>query len=261
MRNNGQKKEAIRQNLLLFLKNPNYNGFHNFSKKEKIIVLLKVLALTYICLFIVNIPVAILKKLELISEISMKTEIFLRSVNTCNLNYKPYFLFSTILFVPLLEELSFRLFLVKFRVRYFIISISLLSGMIIKYFLGNIFWIPQSYILMSVVNIIYILIISVLMAGGLCLFKNQIIRIEEFWNKNIGFIIYSVAILFSLGHIINLSFKNSDLIFMPLILLPFFVSGLSFSYIRIKLGIAYSIILHFIFLLISYGLPELLKTL
>ena len=129
--------------------------------------------------------------------------------------------------------------------------------MFIKYFLGNILWIPKSYLFMSLIGAIYILIISATIGCILYFFRNKIIRIEEFWNKNTGLIIYTVSILFALGHIINLKFENCDLIFLPLILLPFLVYGLSFGYLRARLGIIYSIALHFIVLALRFGLPEL----
>lgn len=251
------KKTSIRRDIYLFLKAPDYSGFNDLMIKEKIIILIKVLILTYIVLFIVNTPVLLLKKLDIISKIPMKTNLILNAIQTKNVNYKPYYIFSILFFVPLLEEMSFRLFQTRFRVNYFIISVSVLLGMYITYFLGNIFWIPKSYLLMSVSGPIYVLIISALIGGVLYLFRTKINRIEEFWNKNTGLIIYSVATLFAIAHMMNLEFENSDLVFMPLILLPFLVAGLSFGYLRVRLGIIYSIALHFIFLALTFGLPEL----
>lgn len=251
------KKTSIRRDIYLFLKSPDYGRFNDLTTKEKIIILIKVLILTHIALFIVNIPILLLEKLDVISKIPMKTDLILNAIQTKNINYKPYFIFSIIFLVPLLEEISYRLFSTKFRVNYFIISVSIILGMFIKYFLGNIFWIPKSYLLLSIMGYIYIFIISALIGVALCLFRTKIIRIEEFWNRNTGLIIYSIAILFAIGHIINLKFDNHDLVFMPLILLPFLVYGLSFGYLRVRIGIIYSIALHFIFLTLRFGLPEL----
>ena len=78
-----------------------------------------------------------------------------------------------------------------------------------------------------------------------------------FWNKNTDLIIYSVAILFAFMHVMNLKFETRDLIFMPIVLLPLFVYGLSFAYLRIRLGIIYSIALHFITLAIRFGAMEM----
>jgi len=251
------KKTSIRRDMYLFLKSPDYGRFNDLSTRERIIVLLKVLILTQLGIVLVNMPVLLLKKLEIISQIPMRTDLILNNIQTNYINYKPYFILSTIFIVPLLEEISYRLFLTKFRVNYFIISVSIILGMFIKYFLGNIFWIPKSYLFMSLIGVIYILIISALIGCILYFFRNKIIRIEEFWNKNTGLIIYSVSILFALGHIINLKFENRDLFFLPLILLPFLVYGLSFGYLRARLGIMYSIALHFIVLALRFGLPEL----
>jgi membrane protease YdiL (CAAX protease family) len=251
------KKTSIRRDMFLFLKGPDYFGFNDLSIKEKIIILIKVLILTFIALFLVNLPVLLLKKLNVISEIPMKTDLMLNSIQANYINYKPYFIFSAIFFVPLIEEMSFRLFQTRFRVNYFIISVSLILGVFIEYFLKNILWIPKSYLLLSVGGLIYVLIISALIGSMLFLFRTKIIRIEEFWNKNTGLIIYTVAILFAIGHILNLKFENRDLVFMPLILLPFLVWGLSFGYLRVRIGIIYSIALHFIYLSLRFGLPEL----
>lgn len=252
------EKTSIRRDIYLFLKLPDYRSFNDLSTKEKIIVLLKVLILTHIALFLVSIPSLFLEKLDVISQIPMKTDLVLNNIQTNYINYKPYFILSTIFIVPLLEEISHRLFLTKFRVNYFIISVSIIFGMFIKYFLGNVFWIPKFYLFMCTIGAIYILMISALIGCILYFFRNKIIRIEEFWNKNTGLIIYSVSILFALGHIFNLKLENRDLVFLPLILLPFLVYGLSFGYLRVRLGIIYSITLHFIFLALRFGASELL---
>jgi len=251
------KRISIRRDIYLFLKSPDYGRFNDLSVHEKIIVLFKVLILTYIALILVKIPTLLLEKLDIISKISMKSDLVLNNIQTNYINYKPYFLLSVIFSVPLLEEMSFRLFLNRFRVNYFIISVSIILGSFIFYSLKNIFWIPKSYLLLSIIGSIYILIISALIGCMLYFIRNKIIRIEEFWNKNTGLIIYAVSILFALGHIINLKFENGDLIFFPLILAPFLVYGLSFGYLRVRIGIIYSIALHFILLTLHFGLPEL----
>jgi len=251
------KKTSIRRDFYLFLKIPDYNGLNDLSTNDKIIILLKILILTHIALFFVGMPVLILEKFDIISKIPMKTDLMFNSIQGNFINYKPYFIFSVLFFVPLLEEMSFRLFQTSFRVNYFIISVSIILGMIIENILGKIFWVPKSYLLLSVSGPIYVLMISALIGGALYLFRTKINRIEEFWNKNAGLIIYSLAVLFAIGHIYNLKFENRDLVFMPLILLPFLVWGLSFGYLRVRLGIIYSIALHFIFIALHFGLPKL----
>jgi len=252
-------KISIRRDLFSFLKNPDYNRFPDMSDEKELLILFKVFILTNIALVIVNIPTLILRKWGIISEIPMKSDLIFNSIVAQNIGLKPYLIFSVLLCVPLLEEFSYRLFLTKFRIDYFMVSVSLFSGIIISNFLKGIFWIPKSWLLLSFIGAIYTLLVSALIGGVLYLFKSKIIRIEEFWDKNMGLIIYGVAIIFALLHVMNLKFETRDLIFMPIVLLPFFVYGLSFAYLRIRLGIIYSIALHFIILAIRFGVPELVK--
>lgn len=255
------KNISIRHDFLSFLRKPDYNKFQNISEKEKVIIIFKVFILLFFGLFLVNTPLVGLKKLGLISEIMMKTEIFIKTMPLKYIGYKPYFLISTIFLVPLLEEVAFRLCLTKFKVNYFIVSASGTTGMFLIIFAGNQLWIPKSYLLMSVIKFIYILLFAVLIGGFLWLFRRKTEVIEKVWNRNAGFLVYFMSILFAVTHINNLRFESGDLIFMPLILSPFLVYGLSFAYLRVRLGIKYSILLHFILLVISYGLPELLNLL
>jgi len=252
-------KISIRRDLFSFLKNPDYNRFPDMSDEKELLILFKVFILTNIALVIVNIPTLILRKWGIISEIPMKSDLIFNSIVAQNIGLKPYLIFSVLLCVPLLEEFSYRLFLTKFRIDYFMVSVSLFSGIIISNFLKGIFWIPKSWLLLSFIGAIYTLLVSALIGGVLYLFKSKIIRIEEFWDKNMGLIIYGVAIIFALLHVMNLKFETRDLIFMPIVLLPLFVYGLSFAYLRIRLGIVYSIALHFIILAIRFGVPELVK--
>ncbi len=248
---------SIRRNLFAFLKNPDYNRFPDMSDERELLILFKVFILTNITLVIVSIPTLILKKWGIISEIPMKSDLVLNSIQAHNIDLKPYFIFSILLCVPLLEEFSYRLFMTKFRVNYFIISVSIILGTIMKYLLRNLFWIPKSRLLLTFIGAIDILLIGVLIGGILYLFKNKISRIEAFWNNNPGLIIYGVALLFAFSHLMNVKFETRDLIFMPIVLLPLFVYGLSFAYLRIRLGILYSIALHFITLAIRFGAIEM----
>lgn len=256
------KSISVRQDIRLFLDTPNYTGFIDLSISQKIIIVIKVLILYNIALFLVRLPILYLEKLDVVSKIQQLSTLQLAEIQTRNIDYKPYFIFSTLLFVPLLEEISFRLFQTRFRVNYFIISVSIILGLCVSYFFRNIFfrnilWIPNSYFLHSVIYYIYISILSALIGGVLYLFKTKIKKIEEFWNKHSGLIIYSTSILFAIAHMMNLKFENRDLFFMPLLLMPFLFAGLSLSYLRVRLGIIYSIALHFSVLALNFGMTEL----
>lgn len=256
------KNISVRQDIRLFLDNPNYTGFIDLSISQKITIVIKVLILTYIATFLVRLPILYLEKLDVISKIQHMSALQLADIQTRNITYKPYFIFSTLLFVPLLEEMSLRLFLTRFKFNYFIVSVSIILGIYVSYFLRNIFlrnilWIPNSHLLHSVIYYMYIIIISTLIGSVLYLFKTKIKKVEEFWNKHSGLIIYSTSILFAIAHMMNLKFENRDLFFMPLLLMPFLFAGLSLSYLRVRLGIIYSIAMHFTVLALNFGLTEL----
>lgn len=255
------KKTSIRQDLYLFLQSPDYKQFDDVTVKEKFKILWKVFVLTYAGLVLGNIPVLLLEKLDIISKICMKSDLALKSIQAHYIGYKPYYLLSVIFLVPLMEEMSFRLVQTKFRINYFIISVSILLASLIQPFIKNMIWLPKSYFLLSISAFMYCFLLSALIGSVLFGFKAKFMALEEFWNKNTGIIIYTIASLFAVLHIRNLKFETRDLIFMPLILLPFFVFGLSFGYLRSRLGIMYSIALHFIFLALSFGLPELANVL
>ena len=255
------KKISPRRDLLQFLKKPTFDRFQDLSIKAKIGILLKVLILTYIGLIVANLPFQVLKGLNVIGEIFSNVNIAVETITKRNNDYKPYFILSSVILVPLLEETAFRLFLTKYRVDFFIMSISAIFGVLIVHFINAILWRPDSYLLFSLSVYIYVLMISGVIGLGLWLLRNYLNGVQNFWNNNFGIIFYSVAILFALFHFMSINFKGNSLIYMPIILLPFFIYGLSFGYIRIRLGFLYSIALHFIILSIKFGLPELINAL
>ena len=248
---------SVRRDFLLFLRKPDYNKILDISEKDKFRIIFKVFILTLVGISFINIPIVGLKKLGIISEVLMKTEIFIKTMPSNYIGYKTYFVISMIFLVPLLEEVAFRLFLTKFKINYFIVSVSVLTGMVIVMFVGNRLLIPSYYLLMPVIKFMYILLFSFMVGGFLWLFRRNIEKLKEIWNKNAAILVYFMSILFALTHLNNLKFESSDWIFMPLILSPFFVYGLSFSYLRVRLGIKYSIFMHFVNLVISYGFPLL----
>lgn len=255
------KETSTRRDLFIFLKKPDFEKLQDLSIKTKIIILFKVLILTYIGLIVANLPFQILSGLNIIGETTNKVDSALNTMKVRDMAHKPYFIISSILLVPLLEETAFRLFLTRFKINYFIISVSVISGSLILYFIGTLLWRPESYLLFSLSTYFYVLIISGILGFALWLLRNYIVEIKKFWDKNIGLIFYSSAILFGLFHFMSINVNKDNLIFAPIILLPFIVYGLSFGYIRIRLGFIYSIILHFIILGIKLGLPELINAL
>lgn len=252
------KKTSIRSDLFRFLKNPGFTRMENLSGTTKIVILFKVLILTYIGIIIAQMPYQILNGLNLMDEVSKKGLRVIQAMSDQKSDYRPYFIFSTVLFAPILEETAFRFFLTKFKINYFIISVSLIVGSFIMYFISNLLWRPESFLLFSLSTYIYVFIISGIIGWGLWLLRNNLIEIKEFWNSNARFVFYSVAILFALFHLMNFNLNVNNFLYAPILILPFFVFGLSFGYIRIRLGLIYSVILHIVILGIWFGLPQLI---
>ncbi len=255
------KPTSTRRDLLTFLKKPHFEAAQDLAIKSKIVIVLKVLILTYIGLVIANVPFTLMKKLNLIGEVSSAVNLVLDAMTQQSISFKPYFIFTSALLVPLLEETAFRLFLTRFKINYFIVSVSLITGILILHFTGALLWRPESYLLLSLSTYFYVLIISGVIGTALWLGRKQLEKTEKSWNNNPGLIFYSSAVFFAFFHFMSINLNGTNLLLTPIILLPFMVYGLAFGYIRIRLGFIYSILLHFIILGIRLGLPELLKTL
>jgi hypothetical protein len=252
---------SIRRDLFSFLRQPDYETMHNLTVKSKILILFKVLILTYIGLIIVSIPLVIFQKLEIIGEVTQKTKLVYEIIKREYVNYKPFFLVALILIGPILTEFSYRLALKNFNDKFLAISCSLLIGTYLGDYLSKLLWLPHSYfayILSIYINIIIVsgLFYLVLRTNYI---KRYFNRIKTFWNTRPGLIFYLISALFVISHIINLEIRTNDLIFIPIIILPFFIYGLSFGYIRVRLGIKYSIISHIVINFLIFGLADLIK--
>lgn len=255
------KKASTGRDIVIFLKKPNFKKLQGLSIKTKIWILFKVLILTYIGVIVAGLPFEILKGLNVIGEVSSNVNMAIETITKKNIDYKPYFILSSIVLVPLLEETAFRLFLTKYRINFVIVSVSVMLGALIIHFINTILWRPDSYLLFSLSIYIYVLIISVIIGFGLWLLRNYLKGAQNLWNDYFGLIFYSVAIIFALFHVMSVNSNENSLIYTPVVLLPFFIYGLSFGYVRIRLGFVYSLALHFIILSIRFGLPELINVL
>ena len=67
---------------------------------------------------------------------------------------------------------------------------------------------------------------------------------DKFLTSNYPYFFYSLTILFALIHISNFSYSVSLLLFAPIIVLPQFVAGFLFGFIRIKQGFIWGFFLH-----------------
>jgi hypothetical protein len=142
-------------------------------------------------------------------------------------------------FYPVIEELSFRLPLI-FKPVFIKISGILLLFLII--FNSNIrYW--------SIDNTqLFIKLAILVLVGGLFFFvlkKFFVIRkLEIFWKKRMTIVYYCQIALYTFMHIVKFELTKELLIVLPIFLLPYFLSGLIFSYVRLRFNTLTSILLH-----------------
>ena len=252
-------QESIRKDIFTFLRNPTFKESFDSNIKTNFIVLFKVLILTYIGLFVSAIPLAILEQFEIIRPIGMKTDKIYNFINENQSDYKLYFLLLVIVIYPIIEEISFRLPLTKFNSRILQFSVSIFSGHLITFLLKNMLWWPSTSLTNFLISIFYILAISSIVFIFLNYNKKWFHNLKIYWERKPNVIFYTSAVLFAVMHLLNLDLKISDLIYLPLILLPFFVYGISFGYLRIRIGFIYSIALHMLLNGIRFGITEFVK--
>lgn len=64
------------------------------------------------------------------------------------------------------------------------------------------------------------------------------------WRKYYKVIFYSVTIIFAYIHLFNFEISSSILLLSPLLVLPQFIAGIHFGYIRVKCGFLWGCFMH-----------------
>ena len=136
------------------------------------------------------------------------------------------------LLVPVIEELSCRLFLKKSLINSYI-SLSLITFILILLLQNRKIYSLDLYVLNTLVFSFFIWLL-------LFSFKKYFVNIKITDRT----IFYGSAILFSLLHLSNYSFQINELPKYLFLIIPQLCSGLIYGYIRVKNGIIYSILLH-----------------
>lgn len=147
--------------------------------------------------------------------------------------YHPIILYSLI---AIFEEFAYRGFLTKFKPLLFSISITgIISYYYKKIIFSNMFFEYNGLIETAILAIIVFTILYLL---G----KKYSYKLSEFWDNNFKSIVYVSAFLFAFMHFfnsVNLEIGNLKTIIFQ------FISGLLLSFVRIRSGIFYAILLHF----------------
>ena len=165
------------------------------------------------------------------------------------------FFLTGVVIVPLVEEVSFRLGLAPN-----------LGFLFLSLFIGSIQFAPSPFV--AFFNDDASLILSktlfyLAIAGGITLFfwvrQRRGHPYAEFFNRYMGFYYYIGAVLFALPHLSN--YADQPVWWLgPFLVLPQFIGGLTFGYLRIRLGFWYGVLAHILINLL-YHLGDLMNQL
>lgn len=242
--NDNLKNNTIRH-FINFLKVPDFSEIKEITFKDKFTIIFKVFLITLLGLFIVNVINSLVFELVNAKKATHVVEKITKSTRNDDLRV----LYLSLLFIlmPILEEFIFRYPLGIFKRRKVMISLSLLSGLYLNKLFSS-YWYSQliiTYPLMTYINISIIAIVIYLILKVLFRLFRFNLNLEKIWTDRFSFIFYFFALCFMLNHLGSVSIPNRYL--APLVLLPYLIMSMSLGYIRIKLGIIYSIMLHYLF--------------
>jgi membrane protease YdiL (CAAX protease family) len=165
------------------------------------------------------------------------------------------FFISGVVLVPLIEEVSFRLGLAPN-----------LGFLFLSLFLGSIQFAPSPFAGLFTEDALLVLSKSLFylaIAGGITLFfwvrQRRGHPYTDFFYRYVGVYYYVGAVLFALPHLGN--YANQPTWWLaPFLVLPQFIGGLSFGYLRIRLGFWYGVVAHMLINLL-YHLGDLMNQL
>lgn len=232
----------VLRDLYSFLGNPTIT-VESRRPIEKISLIFQLYISTIILVFIVGLLNALLVLIGVFENPSHVIDRWLDS------NPESHYLIITLIVLPLvilLEESSFRLLLTSYKRSYLLISISLCLSTLSFILLDDILWQFDDPIFLLFRPIIYTVSFSI--------FYYFIVRfvlsihelIKPRWAASFKYVYYSSAILFTAYHIPSLQLDSRHLLLLPVVLSPYFIYGLILGYVRLKLGFAWSVLLHFL---------------
>lgn len=145
-----------------------------------------------------------------------------------------------------IEESQFRLVLTKFNKKYFDVFISFFGGSILLRFFGYPLISYSDFYYVYLIQISFIhLILAATMYFGLSRVRVHSTWFESNWNKTYVKLFHVLAVLFAIGHLPDFEFTVNHVLFLPLIALPFLTYAYIFSYVRVRVGFRYAVLLHF----------------
>lgn len=212
-----------------FLINPVYDSNKTLTMPQKIEGTWTMFVVKFILAIIVGVSIGIFYDAENLSKSNMAER------------FSPLVLFFlTILVLPLLEEVAYRLSL-KFKPIFLALSLSVLTYYIVSkgvYHtkLSDVYdhFMERCLISLSIVIVTYPLFSIPKIKKGL----------ELFWKNNFRWVFYSFCLVFAWSHIMNYELTLEHLLLMPLITMDKLISGLCYGYARVHYGFIYSFAIH-----------------
>lgn len=227
--------KLILSEFISFVKDPYSQANSILSRRDKFLKLLKALILTLILVCLYNVVVLLMKKFILNGYENVFTQDLNLAFN------RVYVIFFTVLLGPLCEELIFRLPL-SFKKKDINLSFFVIWGIVGYMLIGSHFFSNINRELTNFCKYIY------LFSGGIILYFINSVKDTSFENikKSAGkYIVYGSIIIFALSHLSNINDFSIRLLPLYLIdLFPIFISGISISFCRIRLGFFYGFIFH-----------------
>lgn len=157
--------------------------------------------------------------------------------------------FFIIFILVITEELIFRLGL-----KYSIFNFTISSSLLISFFIIKLEFVYECLILLvlnSVLNsYLYIFILACIIFYPLLLyikFLNAKYNLRIIWKNNFKIIFYMYNLIFTFFHLSQIQINNLNIFAVVCFIFPIFIGSLILSQIRMRIGLLYSIIFHFIY--------------
>lgn len=232
-----------------FIRSPDYLSSPKKPISKKFLILFKFYLLSILLLWIARGIDFIFISLKLYDPYNYSIVKYQSSIDSSSYSF---LILIVLIITPIFEEITFRLFLKKFNLVYFSISVSLLIGSFVYLVFKNSLWYPHvsyAYVFMPFVYLIAFFIPVLFVVYSI---MKRTDKIETNWNSNFPILFYVLTILFSIYHLPTLNLNVSHYLFLPITLMPFIIYAIILGFIRIRLGIVYSVILHYIYLIPSF---------
>lgn len=239
-------KKSLVSSFYSFLKSPKYDILIS-EDKRKIWTVFRLWALVLAVIAITEIPISILisyskydQGQNLIFDLLLENPLYL-------------IIFLFYIWAPLSEELAFRMAL-KYNPYKLSFSFSILLLIVMDSAIGVLdSFYPQISFWLSGVSSVYLIcayVFIVLFSGfGLgVLLKKKINqeKVEEWYKNNFFYIFYASSFCFGMAHILNYYNFQSQFYILPLLIWPQFIIGLALGYVRMILGLRWSMFMHFL---------------